>query len=377
MATTRPCDVAVIGGGLVGAAVGYELVSAGADVVLFDRRHPGRATDAGAGILSPQTWTSEDEGWFAFARAAGEHYRTLVPRLEDEGAGACGYAGTGLLSVSIVPGDEAWFEECLTRARRRSPGRVAEVSVSEARAMFPPLGAVRRALHSPDSARVDGRLMAAALLAAATRRGLRVVHEAAATLSGSDRAVHRVVAGGDSVDCGAVVVAGGAWSGAFDRYFGTALPVTPLKGQIVHLELPGATSGSWPIVQPVLSYYLVPWPDGRVACGGTLEAEAGFDVRPTVGGIHQLLRECLVVAPGLAEATVREVRVGLRPASADDRPLLGPLPGWENAYVATGHGAEGLLLGPYSAALVAAAVLGDGVPAPLAPFSPGRFGPRK
>jgi D-amino-acid dehydrogenase len=89
-----------------------------------------------------------------------------------------------------------------------------------------------------------------------------------------------------------------------------------------------------------------------------MEAAAGFDHRPTADGLHQLLREGLRTAPGLAEATVTEVRVGLRPSTPDGRPVLGRLPAWANAYVATGHGAEGLLLGPYSATLVAHAVLG-------------------
>jgi D-amino-acid dehydrogenase len=159
--------------------------------------------------------------------------------------------------------------------------------------------------------------------------------------------------------------------------------VSPLKGQIIHLLLPGTDSRGWCMVQPVLSFYLVPWPEGRVACGGTMEAAAGFDHRPTAEGVHQLLRECLRTAPGLAQASVAEIRVGSRPATPDGRPILGRLPGWSNALVATGHGAEGLLLGPYSARLVASSVLGDPYGAGaseratgsdvLAMCSPGRF----
>jgi D-amino-acid dehydrogenase len=141
---------------------------------------------------------------------------------------------------------------------------------------------------------------------------------------------------------------------------GASIPVGPLKGQIVHLTLPDTDSRGWPIVQPVLGFYLVPWPDGRVACGGTMEAAAGFDHRPTADGLHQLLRECLRTAPGLAQATVTEVRVGLRPASVDGRPVVGRVPGWTNAWVATGHGAEGLLLGPFSARVMAGELVGTG-----------------
>ena len=80
----------------------------------------------------------------------------------------------------------------------------------------------------------------------------------------------------------------------------------------------------------------------------------------------------MAIAPGLADATLSEVRVGLRPTSADDRPLLGPLPTMANVHVCTGHGANGLLLGPYSGALVAAGVTGA-VPDALEPYRPGRF----
>jgi D-amino-acid dehydrogenase len=124
--------------------------------------------------------------------------------------------------------------------------------------------------------------------------------------------------------------------------------------------MPASDSRHWPIVQPVLGFYLVPWPNGRVACGGTMEADAGFDHRPTADGVHQLLRECLRTAPGLAQAAITDIRVGSRPATPDGRPILGRLPGWSNVFVATGHGAEGLLLGPYSARLVASCIL-DGL----------------
>jgi D-amino-acid dehydrogenase len=121
-------------------------------------------------------------------------------------------------------------------------------------------------------------------------------------------------------------------------------------------------SGGWPIVSPVLNHYLVAWPDGRVACGGTYEPDARFDTRPTIAGLEELLRACLVIAPGLAGATLADVRVGLRPVSRDDLPLLGPVPGWDNVHVVTGHGTEGLLLGPYSSSLVARCIEGSPLP---------------
>ena len=113
------------------------------------------------------------------------------------------------------------------------------------------------------------------------------------------------VTGAATVACDALAIAGGAWTAAMGEWLGTPLPVGPTKGQIVHLGFEGAT-GSWPIAQPLLTHYIVPWPGGRVACGGTFEADAGFSVGVTASGLHELLRECLTVAPGLEGALHRD-----------------------------------------------------------------------
>ena len=240
---------------------------------------------------------------------------------------------------------------------------------------------MHRVLHAPGSARVDGRGMAAALHEAAAARGVVFVTGAAhGVLAGGAGGAHRVeaveVEGHRNVTCDAVAVAGGAWTAAAGEWLGTRLPVGPTKGQIVHLGVDAETE-RWPIVQPLLTHYLVPWPGGRVACGGTFETSAGFSVSVTAAGLHELLRECLTIAPGLDGSTYLETRVGLRPTSADDRAVVGRLPGWGNAWVATGHGANGLLQGPYSARVLAHAMAGVAQPGGEPPlpqsFDPGRF----
>jgi D-amino-acid dehydrogenase len=353
-------SVVVVGGGLVGMSLAYELVTAGADTVLIDRHDPGRATDAGAGILSPETNLDPDPALFGFGSAAARHHATLTERLEDDGASGTGFAVTGSLLVAERPGDDGTMAMAVELVGRRSPGLAEEIEPGEVSRFFPLLGPVRRALFNPAGRRVDGRVLNEALRRAAQSRGLRVISSGATGVALDPRggAIEGVVTDEGTVAADTVVIAGGAWSPEMASAFGVTLPVHPLKGQIIHLSVPDADTRAWTIVQPVLSYYLVPWPDGRVACGGTMEASAGFDHRPTAGGLYQLLRECLRTAPGLAQSTVAEVRVGTRPSTPDDRPVLGRLPGWTNAFVATGHGAEGLLLGPLSALMVARQVLG-------------------
>jgi D-amino-acid dehydrogenase len=380
--TAERCDVAVVGAGLVGLALAYELACLGATVTVVDGAHPGRATDAGAGILSPATSAEADAEVWPFLRQCGAHYPALLERLAADGADleATGYQRCGILSLVLRPNEEEWFAPFAELVQRRAPGEVAQISPAEARSLFPPLGPVHRVLHAPGSARVDGRGMAAALRRAAGARGVTFVVGVVDGVTGGGaggRSVTSVqVKGVGPLRCDAVAVAGGAWTAALGELLGCSLPVGPTKGQIVHLGVDGETGG-WPIAQPLLSHYLVPWPGGRVACGGTFEVGAGFSVTVTAAGLHELLRECLTVAPGLAESNYQETRVGLRPTSSDDRAVVGRVPGWANAWVATGHGANGLLQGPYSArALAHTMTLGtpDSDEAPLpASFDPARF----
>jgi D-amino-acid dehydrogenase len=372
-------DVAVVGGGVVGASVAYELTCAGATVALIDASLPGRASDAGAGIISPETLHEPDPTFFEFGVRAGRYLRALVARLVDDGVdpGPEAFAPCGSLVVALAEHEDPWFRDVRTVIETRSPG-VSEIAPDAAREMFPPLGPLWRVLHSPFAARVDGRALAHSVRVAAERRGVRSVSMQAVGVERRGERVTAVRGPDEVVPCDALVLAGGAWSADASPWLGQNLPVTPTKGQIVHVVVPGRAgatgpdSGRWPIVQPILNFYLVPWPGGRVACGGTFEPEAGFDVRPTAAGVRDLLRECVAVAPGLAQATLHEVRVGLRPTSADDRPLLGPLPGWDNVHVCTGHGANGLLHGPYSGALVAGGVMGEAPETP-ASYAAARF----
>ena len=236
--------------------------------------------------------------------------------------------------------------------------------------MVPVLGDVKRALWHPGAARVDGRQAGVGT----ARRGRRTSASKCATGAVDDVAAHAAIVDGVEIAADAVVIAGGAWSRALGDRLGVALPVGPVRGQIVHLGVAGHDTGAWPIVQPVFGYYMVPWADARVAVGATVE-DAGFDPAVTAGGVHEVLRETLRVMPGLATGDVARGAgrppPGERRRHADHRARSRVT---TNVIVATGHGANGLLLGPVTGALVADLVRGTAPPIDLAPFSPARFG---
>jgi D-amino-acid dehydrogenase len=364
-------DIVVVGGGLVGAACAYELARDGHRVTVLDRHDRGRATDAGAGILSPETMGGLPEPFLDLADLAGEHYRTLIPALADAGAPDPHHAVCGALRIAFREFDDDAFAVNQRESMARHPGALRVVAPDEACNLFPALGEIRAAFFNVRGARVDGRELRAAIEFAARALGVD-------WRSGS---VERIVVHGDQgvavehdtgvVACGDVVVAGGAWTPALADAFGLRCGVRPTRGQIVHLDLDVDTS-AWPVLQPIFSHYVVPWHDRRVALGATVE-DVGFDARSTAAGLRQLFSEGLRVSPGLADATFREVRVGLRPVSDDDFPILGPLPADAHVHVATGHGANGLLLGPVSGRLVADEIAGRAPGLDLTPFSPARL----
>jgi D-amino-acid dehydrogenase len=351
-------DVIVIGGGVVGLSTAWHLVSDGASVLLADCGYGGRATDAGAGILSVASDTDHPDPVQRLGAHAAAYYPRMIERLREEDGGETGYAVCGALTVAVDEGEMPAFET--TRASLGAG--FEEIAPQEARARFPPLGPVLGAIWSPGHARVDGRLLASCLRQAAGIRGLQL---SAAEVSGfrlrGDRA-HGVVLGSEEVQAGHVVIAAGAWSAAFGPAFGTSIPVAPQRGQIAHLDLKGADTRGWPIVTSFgSSHYMVAWDDSRVVAGATRESGSGFVPEVTIAGIAEVLAEAMRVAPGLREAGLREMRVGLRPASADGLPILGPLPGTSNVLIAAGHGSSGLQLGPYSGRLIAQCI-GEGAP---------------
>jgi D-amino-acid dehydrogenase len=373
-------DTIIIGGGIVGTAAAYNLARAGADVLLIDRHDTGRATDAGAGILSFGTLgLGGGATWFNFATHCGAYYATLIEQLKAEQEGDTGYAVVGELIVAVDEDEISAFETqrrlISAQQEKYSQPTAADlraISRAEARELFPPLGDVQRALLLRTAARVDGRLLTAAMQRAAEAQGLVTRHASVERLVIEKGAVTGVVVEGEALSAAKVIIAGGAWSRAFGEQLGIQLPVYPLRGQIIHLSLPGTDTRRWPMVHAFHGHYLVPWHDSRVAVGATRE-DAGFTPHTTTAGVREVLNEALRVAPGLADAHIKEMRVGLRPASRDGLPVIGPVPGVANVYVTTAFAAIGLQLGPYSGKLAADWAQGQMPEVDLSPFRMERF----
>jgi D-amino-acid dehydrogenase len=363
--------VIVVGGGVLGASVAYHAVVAGAEVVVIDPMLEGRATAAGAGIICPWSSRVQDPDWYRLSSGGARYYPELVAMLAEDGETELSYRRVGALCIA---GDEGDLDSAEARVRARvatapEAGEVSRLSPQEARTLFPPLREGTPALHIAGAARVDGRLLGAAMLRAAGKRGATILPEAVTELVTEAGRVTGVRLARQALSADAVVLAAGAWAPPLLAPLGVALPVVPQRGQIIHLRLPGQDTQHWPVLLPMSSHYLLAFDDSRVVVGATREVGSGFDGRLTAGGVMQVLQQALSVAPGLAAATLHELRVGLRPMGPGTTPLLGPVPGWQGLIMANGLGAGGLTMGPYAGALVARSTLGQTIDVPLGAYS--------
>jgi D-amino-acid dehydrogenase len=363
--------IIVIGGGILGASTAFHLARTGVEVTIFDRRDAGRATSAGAGIICPWVSAIEDPAYRVISCSAARYYPQLVAALNADGQHPLGYKKVGSLAAPADPAALDAVEEKLALQKANWPelGETRRLTPAQAQALFPPLAPGRAAIHIPGAARVDGRLMNAALLAAAQRHGA-VVREDAAEIVTTNGHVTGVKTDAGTLEADAVIVTGGAWAPHLAP-FGGHLNIQPQRGQIVHLRVRADTSG-WPVLQPLASYYLLAFDDRRVVIGATRETGAGFDYRVTAAGQHEVLGVALSEAPGLADAELIETRVGFRPMSPDHLPFLGPWRGVDGLWVGNGLGPSGLTIGPYAGALLAAAASGGNPELDLAPYAPQR-----
>ncbi|PZR17043.1 MAG: FAD-dependent oxidoreductase [Azospirillum brasilense] len=365
--------VIVVGAGILGSSLAYHAAREGAEVVLLDPMVEGRATAAGAGIICPWASRVTDPDWYRLSGGGARYYPALVERLAEDGETQLSYRRVGAL---CVPGDEGDLDETEARTRIRAEeapeaGEVTRLMPEEARALFPPLRPGLAALHVGGAARVDGRLLATAMLRAAERHGAQVHRFPVAALQARDGAVRGVtLENGMALEADEVVLAAGAWAPPLLAPLGLELAVQPQRGQILHLRLPGVDTRHWPVLLPMSSHYLLAFDDSRVVVGATRETGSGFDHRFTAAGIRQVLDNALGVAPGLADATLHEMRIGFRPMGPDIRPLLGRVPGLEGLVIANGLGAGGLTMGPYAGALLAQLILTGRTEIPLAPYDP-------
>jgi glycine oxidase len=364
-------DIVVVGAGIVGCAIACELSHRGARVRILDERPPGMgATQASAGMLNPYLEARDGRPLLELAAGSLGLYDSFVARAAAASGHQVTYRRSGTLEI--------------VRERSRIPDLLSAAALLCARGVAADVldaAAVRREepQASADAAGgllvgVHGYVAAAelttALAMAARRQGAEFVGQGSARRISSHGAQLRVDTTNGVLDAPHVIVAAGCWAGQIEIDGLPALPVRPVRGQLVQLH--------WdhPLLRRVVwgeHCYVVPWDDGTVLVGATVE-EVGFDERTTAAGVHDLIAAACDLLPRATTAGFVAARAGLRPCTPDELPIIGPSGVVPNLTFACGHYRNGVLLAPITAQLVADLVLGD-VRSPLLDLTaPQRFG---
>ena len=371
--------ILIIGGGVIGLGIGWQLAKAGAAVTIYERGQAGRgASWAAGGMLGPIAEAHSDElTLLKLSNQSLARYPEWVEELETETGMSIGYRAEGTLIIAIEPEETYQLEQ--TYAFQQELGLNVEwLTGQEAREIEGALSPyVTAAIRCETDHQVDNRLMAQALERAYQGRG-GVLHQ--------NTAIERIViengtATGVQTQDGfqaadVCILAAGSWSGGIGGLpEAITPPVRPVKGQMLALRMQDGVilknvirtiSTRYPM--PV---YLVPRGDGRLVVGATTE-ELGFDTELTVGGIYELLHGACEAVPGLYKLPLIETWTGLRPGSSDNAPILGETP-VKNLIYATGHYRNGILLTPITAYEIAKLILTGETSETIAPFQLDRF----
>jgi glycine oxidase len=368
----RPSDIIVIGAGIVGCAVAHELARRGASVEIVDDRPVGMgATQASAGVLAPFIEAREGSPLLELTVRSLDLFDEFIARVAGDSGATLAYRRTGTLDVAITDADMRTLRETAdVLARRHVPALLldaAGVRAEEPQLADGALGGLLIEAHGY----VAAADLTRALVTAARRHGAQLIEQSR---------VRRILrSDGDivvetdrgSLTGNAVVLAAGSWSGEIViEGVSAPVPVRPVRGQLLSLEWTGM-----PLRRVTWSSrcYLVPWDDGTLLVGATVE-EAGFDERATVAGVRDLLEAACEIVPHAWSASFRAARVGLRPATTDHLPVIGLSQVLPNLMYATGHYRNGVLLAPLTARLVADAMLDNRIDPLLESVSPARFG---
>jgi len=356
----------------MGASIAFHAARSGASVAIVDAGIPGRATTAGAGIISDYGLDDDDAApaWMSLVTRSTREYRTLFAELGADAARESEFAEVGEVVVAGDDEERAALDRFEARLLGAAlPPRTERLTAADLREMWPYCTGDVVGTFVAGTARVDGDRLAAVLLARAVEAGARSIEGLATPLPDRPTSVD---VGGELVRGGRLVVAAGIHAPAFAARLGLSagVAVEPDRGQIVHIagDHPVETA---PVLKTFDGPYILGFGGGRVVAGATHGDARDLETEPRAGDQSEILANAFRVAPGLRGARIRETRVGFRPRSADGFPIVGEL--GDDVWIAGGLGSWGLTMAPLLGRLLAAQLGGGEPDLDLAGLGPRRF----
>lgn len=347
-------SIAIIGGGIIGLSIGWQLARENMSVHIFDQRHAGKqASWSAAGMLSPYC-----EAVYGHLKALqiGKQSLSLYPsflkELSEDSNIVLPKESEGTLCVAINRDDREWLQrQYIFKKKNGMP--VYWLSGEEARQREPLLSPrVNSAIWIPSERQINNHLLIEALKEAFIARGGTLAEKTKITeLLGKDgnNSLKIQAENGQSYCANIVINTAGAWANQIDpSLICQGMNIRPIKGQLLNLKMPSHLLLKGMIRTPRI--YLAPKQDNIVRVGATSE-DQGFNEDITAGATLELLENAWEIIPAISEYKVEEINIGLRPVTANHMPLIGTS-SLKGIYHAIGHGRSGILLAPYTAYLI-------------------------
>jgi glycine oxidase len=361
MSSASPApDALVVGGGIIGSTLAYELQKRNIQTLLIDQGQIGReSTWATAGIIGPPSCEILPPHRAELADRSEKRYAGLLESIAGDSLFDPSFLRIGKVLVAFTEAEVELAQSRVTwqvnhgyDARWIEPEEIREIEPTI------PADTVLGAYYTPDGGGLTGHRLTEAIADAFCYAGGEVREYTAATglLIENDRVVGVDTPQGP-IHAGTVVLCAGAWTRFLGGSIRHELPVIPVKGQMIGV-IP-ESNGSRPrhVTGTISGGYVVPRVDGTVAVGASLE-HRGFDKRVTATAFSHATALMEKVSPALLQAQFSSAWAGLRPGTEDDTPIMGQVPGYEGLWISTGHFRTGIQLAPGSAVLMADAIAG-------------------
>jgi len=364
-------DVVIVGGGVVGIATAYFLAKAGVPNTVIERDSVGsHASGFAYGGLSPLAGAGIPGPVFPLANEGMRIHREFSQLLPEETGVATEYRVRPSLSLAFTEEEVTESKKPLAWQQEQEGYRVDWLDAAKAKDIEPRISdEILGGVYVEGGAEVEPYKFILALTQAAEKLGVTVRHGNVNGIKKENGRVTGLFMESGELACDKVVLALGPWSADVSSWTGLDVPIRPLKGQILRLQAPGEPfdcSIGW------AGNYANTKMDGLLWTG-TTEEEAGFDENPTTSARDQVMASLLKMIPSLLDAELVQHTACLRPLSVDGIPIMGAVTELDGAFLSTGAGRKGILLGPAMGKATADLILNRETDFPVEPFSPTRF----
>ncbi|HIK50784.1 MAG TPA: FAD-binding oxidoreductase [Oscillatoriales cyanobacterium M59_W2019_021] len=360
-------QVAIVGCGIVGATIAYELSQIpGFQITVIDRQPPAQAsTGAALGVLMGNISQKKPKSraW-RLRHASMQRYATLIPELEARTGRQIPYNHHGILKLCFEADEIAKWKKWIEL--RHSQGLKLEwLAIEALKKRYPQIESTQLvgAVYSPDDGQVDPVLLTQALVEAATLAGVTFHFDATVTgakiAASSPQVCQSIETTRGEFPADEFIVAAGLGSMPFASALNQTITVKPVLGQALHLRLPETSR----LPQPVVTgedIHIVPLGETECWVGATVEfPDAAGEVVADEAQLQAVLDGAVAFCPMLSSAKILRQWSGLRPRpQGQAAPIIGYLEGYRNVLLATGHYRNGVLLAPATAGEICR-MLGD------------------